>query len=297
MNNEIKDFAKNSGFDLVKIIEATPLPEAKKNFENWLNSGFEADMKYMKKEPEKRADPQKILPGARSIICLGMNYYQQGANSDYKVARYAFGKDYHKVIDKKLKKLRRFIMEKTGASKRDFKLYSDAGPFLERAFAAKAGLGFIGKNTTLITRKFGSWVFLAEIITTIKIKPDPPAKNFMGSCGTCTKCIDACPTKALKNPYRLDARKCISYQTIEKKGPLTGDIKDRAFGCDICQEVCPHNCRAKTTQIPEFLNHIAGSKLNPDEIQNMSPEKFDQKFAGSPIKRAGLKGLKRNLKL
>ncbi len=297
MNNEIKDFAKNLGFDLVKIIEAKQLPEAKKKIENWINSGFEGDMKYMKKEPEKRSDPQKILSGARSIICLAMNYYQKGADSNYKVARYAFGKDYHKVIDKKLKKLRQFIMEKTGASKQDFKLYADAGPFLERAFAAQAELGFIGKNTTLITREFGSWVFLAEIITTIKLNPDPPAKNFMGSCGSCTKCIDACPAKALQNPYRLDARKCISYQTIEKKGRLTEDIKDRAFGCDICQEVCPHNCRAKKTKIPEFLNHIAGSKLNPDEIQNMSQEEFDQKFAGSPIKRAGLKGLKRNLKL
>jgi epoxyqueuosine reductase len=297
MNKEIKDFAKNLGFDLVRIIKAEPLKQQDEYLKKWLDSGFEGDMTYMDREPSKRTDPQKILPGARSVICLAMNYYQPGSDSDYKVAKYAFGKDYHKVIEKKLKKLRQFIIEKTNATKQDFKLYSDAGPFLERAFAAKAGFGFIGKNTNLITREFGSWVLLAEIITTLKIEPDQALAKFAGECGSCTRCIDACPVKALKKPYLLDARKCISYQTIEKKGPLTEDIKDRVFGCDICQEVCPHNCRAKKTKIQEFLDHIAGPNLNPDEIQNMTQEEFYQKFEGSPIKRAGLKGLKRNLKL
>lgn len=297
MNQEIKTYALTLGFDLVRIIEAESLPQDSEYFENWLDSGYEGEMEYMSKDPQKRANPQEILPGAKSVICLGMNYYQSGAkDSDYKVARYAFGKDYHKVIEKKLKKLRQFIIEKhPSLTKQDFKLYSDAGPFLERAFAAKAGLGFIGKNTTLITPEFGSWVFLAELITTLELTPDLPLKKFIGDCGDCDKCIKACPTGALKKPYELDARKCISYQTIENKGPLTVGIKDRAFGCDICQEVCPHNCRAKKTKIPEFLNHIAGPKLNLDQIKNLTQEEFDKKFAGSPLKRAGLKGLKRNI--
>lgn len=295
MNNEIKDFAKELGFDLVRIVSAEPLIEDSEYLKQWLDSGYEGDMEYMLKNPNARSNPQEILTGAKSVICLAINYFQEGTNSNYKVARYAFGKDYHKVFEKKLKKIRQFIIEKTGATKQDFKLYSDAGPFLERAFAAKAGLGFIGKNTTLITPEFGSWVFLAEIITTLELEPDPPVKKFIGTCGSCDRCIKACPTKALTKPYELDARKCISYQTIENKSELTVDIKDRAFGCDICQEVCPHNCRAKITNSQEFLNHIAGPALNPNEINKMTQQEFDQKFAGSPLKRAGLKNLKRNM--
>jgi len=273
------------------------LKEESGHFKEWLSAGFEGDMKYMEKEPEKRTNPQKILPGAKSIICLAMNYYQDAPDSDFKVARYAFGKDYHKVIEKKLKKLRQFIIEKTGASKQDFKLYSDAGPLLERAYAVEAGFGFIGKNTTLINKDFGSWVFLAEIITTLDIERTFLRKELSsGECGSCDKCIKACPTGALTKPYELDARKCISYQTIENKGEINVDIKDRVFGCDICQEVCPHNCRAKPTKIPEFKSHIAGPNLDPNEINNMTEEEFQQKFQGSPIKRAGLKNLKRNIK-
>jgi epoxyqueuosine reductase len=172
----------------------------------------------------------------------------------------------------------------------------DAGPILERAYAVKAGFGFIGKNTTLITRDFGSWVFLAEIITTLDLEPDTVDQNFKGECGSCDLCIKACPTGALTSAYQLDARKCISYQTIENKGKLAVDTQDRAFGCDICQEVCPHNCRAQSTTAPEFTNHIAGPKLNPQEIENLTEAEFKQKFQGSPLKRAGLKNLKRNIK-
>ncbi|MFC1810149.1 tRNA epoxyqueuosine(34) reductase QueG [Patescibacteria group bacterium] len=298
MHKEIKNFALKLGFDLVRIIPAKPLATEAKHLKDWLQQGFDADMEYMEKNSQARTDPQKILPGAKSIICLGMNYYQKGAgNADCKVARYAFGKDYHKVFEKKLKKIRQFIIEKSQATatKQDFKLYSDAGPVLERGFAVKAGLGFIGKNTTLINKDFGSWIFLAEIITTLKFGPFKVLRDFHGECGSCEKCINACPTKALNKPYELDARKCISYQTIENKGELTVDIKDRAFGCDICQEVCPHNCRAKQTEIPEFTNHIAGPSLNPQEIASMTEEEFKRRFAGSPLKRAGLKGLKRNI--
>lgn len=296
MIKEIKNYAKELGFDLFKIIPASQLDGEAVHLKNWLSEHFEGDMKYMEKEPEKRTNPQKILPGAQSIICLGINYYQESNDNNFKVARYAFGMDYHKVIEKKLKKLRQFIIEKTGASKQDFKLYSDAGPILERAYAVQAGFGFIGKNTTLINKEFGSWLFLAEIITTLKFDTNKGNPEFHGECGSCDRCIKACPTGALKEPYILDARKCISYQTIENKGPITEDIQDRVFGCDICQEVCPHNCRAKITKVSEFLNHIAGTNLNPEQIENMSEEEFDAKFAGSPLKRAALNNLKRNIK-
>lgn len=298
MIKEIKNYAKELGFDLFRIIKADPLPKEAKHFKNWLKQGFEGDMEYMDRDPEKRTNPQKILPGAKSIICLGMNYYQEGGDSDFKIARYAFGKDYHKVIEKKLKKLRQFIIKKNPSlTKKDFKLYTDAGPILERAYAVQAGFGFIGKNTTLITPDFGSWIFLAEIITTLAIERTFSKKELsLRNCGSCDRCIKACPTGALTKPYQLDARKCISYQTIENKGKINVDIKDRVFGCDICQEVCPHNCRAKSTTVPEFTNHIAGPNLNPEKIEAMSEEEFQQKFSGSPLKRAGLKNLKRNIK-
>lgn len=298
MNKEIKKFARDLGFDLVAIIPADPLDTEAAHLEEWLKKGYEGEMDYMGRDSEKRSNPQQILPGAKSIISLGLNYYQESNSKNFKVARYAFGKDYHKIIEKKLKKLRQFIIEKTGAGKQDFKLYSDAGPLLERGYAVKAGFGFIGKNTTLITHDYGSWVFLAEIITTLDLtsEPDEIHQNSQGSCGSCDRCIKACPTGALTKPYQLDARKCISYQTIENKGEITEDIKDRVFGCDICQEVCPHNCRAQQTELEEFTNHIAGPNLNSQEIEAMTEEEFATKFAGSPLKRAGLNNLKRNIK-
>jgi epoxyqueuosine reductase len=299
MNEEIKKFAYKLGFHLVSIIPAEPTKEDGKYLNDWIDSGFAADLEYMKKDVSRRSDPSKSLPEAKSIICLGMNYYQkrEDSSSDLKVARYAWGKDYHSVVEKKLKKLRTFIIENCSSnlSKKDFKLYSDAGPILERAYAARASLGFIGKNTTLITKEYGSWVFLAEIITTLELKYDERVTSKI-SCGTCTRCIDACPVKALSKPYTVDANKCISYQTIEKKGPVDINTSGNVFGCDICQEVCPHNCRAKQTDIEEFTNHRAGPNLNHEEILNMTEEEFAEKYKGSPIKRAGLKKLKSTIK-
>jgi len=299
MNEEIKKFAKELGFHLVSIIPAEWLKEDEKYLTEWIKSGYSADLEYMKKEFSKRADPKKSLPKAKSIICLAMNYYQERKNNskDAMVARYAWGKDYHGVIEKKLKKLRRFIIENSlkSLTKKDFKLYSDAGSLLERAFAAKAGLGFIGKNTMLITKEYGSWVFLAEIITTLELDYDNP-KPINMSCGSCTRCLDACPTKALGKPYVLDANKCISYQTIEKKGDVSVNVDGNVFGCDICQNVCPHNCRAKQTDIKEFLDYRAGPNLCANEIENMTEDEFAEKYKGSPIKRAGLKKLKSTLK-
>jgi epoxyqueuosine reductase len=305
LSSKIKLFAKSIGFHLVQIIPAVPISDEKEHFENWLQKGYEGDLQYMKEAPEKRTNIQKILPGAKSIISLAMNYYQPELENvpknAGKIARYAWGKDYHTVIEKKLKKIRHFIMENTekALQKIDFKLYVDAGPVLERSYAAKAGLGFIGKNTMLITQQYGSWVFLAEIITTLPLEYDQPPKP-LGRCGTCTRCIDACPTKAIVKPYEVDARKCISYQTIENKDEIPPEVRekmgDRIFGCDICQEVCPHNCRAKKTDVEEFLKHRAGPHMQPEKITALNEKEFDEKFKASPVKRAGLKGLLRNTK-
>jgi len=295
MNEKIKNFAKSLGFHLVSIIPAERLLEDEKHLKEWIGNGYFADLEYMKKEFFKRSDPVKILPKAKSMICLAMNYYQERKNKSEngQVARYAWGKDYHSVIEKKLKKLRKFIIENSSEdlTKKDFKLYSDAGSLLERAFAVKAGLGFIGKNTMLITKEYGSWVFLAEIITTLKLDYDTPEPITM-SCGSCTRCLDACPAKALAKPYILDANKCISYQTIEKKDSVSVNTAGNVFGCDICQNVCPHNCRAKQTDVKEFLEHRAGSNLNYEKINRMNEEEFAEEYKGSPIKRAGLKKLK-----
>ncbi len=302
MDKHIKQYARSLGFNMVGITPAAPLEQEKEHFDTWLAKGYEADLAYMKKHIARRTDACQSLPGAKSVICLAMNYYQNRDNQagdefQAKVARYAWGKDYHIIIEKKLKKIRRFIIANAeiALTKKDFKLYCDAGPILERAYATKAGLGFIGKNTMLITPRYGSWVFLAEIITTLALPYDKPFDGGM-SCGNCTRCMDACPAKAIVSPYRIDANKCIAYRTIEKKGPVEGDTHDFVFGCDICQEVCPHNCRARQTENNDFLKHRAGQSLNVKSILEMDEKEFKKAYPASPIKRAGLKKLKNTLR-
>jgi epoxyqueuosine reductase len=305
----IESFAKKLGFHLVRVIPYS-LPETDaRNYKNWLEKGYAGGLEYMKNSPDKRTDARKVLPEVKGVICLAMNYYQSFPDTpDYdcgKVARYAWGKDYHRVIEKKLKKIRKYIIDESGGklNKRDFKLYVDAGPILERAYARKAGFGFTGKNSTLITKKYGSWVFLAEILVAAELEYSKILDETKGlSCGSCTRCMDACPAKAIVKPYTVDVKKCISYQTIEnrKEIPPGAGVRENLnkwiFGCDICQQVCPHNCRALETDIPEFLNHIAGPYVNLNELQKMDLTKFNEKFAGSPLKRAGLKKLKQTSK-
>lgn len=301
MDKHIKQYARSLGFHMVGIAPATPLEREKEYLDTWLRKGYEADLVYMKKHAARRTDACQSLPGAKSIICLAMNYYQKkdekAGEAQAKVARYAWGKDYHTVIEKKLKKIRRFIIANAGGtlSKKDFKLYCDAGPLLERAHAVKAGLGFIGKNSMLITPQYGSWVFLAEIITTLSLAYDTPFNKGM-DCGDCTRCMDACPAKAIVSPYRIDANKCIAYQTIEKKDSVEGRTHGFVFGCDVCQEVCPHNCRAQQTDVKEFLKHRAGQSLHVQRVLAMNEEEFAKAYPASPIKRAGLKKLKNTLR-
>ncbi|OIO36871.1 MAG: tRNA epoxyqueuosine(34) reductase QueG [Candidatus Omnitrophica bacterium CG1_02_46_14] len=299
---KIKNFAlKDLNFDLVGISKAF-LPVIHENaIAQWVNKGFAGSMDYMGRTEKKRAHPEEALSGARSVISLGMNYYHPEDPKPLdravgKVAQYAYGSDYHKVIDKKLKSLSAFILTVGGAGT-EVKSYVDTGPILEKAFAQASGLGFFGKHTNLITRNFGSWVFLASLITNLELEIDEP---YTGGCGSCRICIDACPTGALLGRYEMDARRCISYLTIESKERMPEDLKaavgEWIFGCDVCQEVCPHNCRAKTTRHPEFYpEKKAGTWLDLKEIQAIkSDEEFGVLFQGSPLKRAKRLGLSRN---
>jgi len=294
----IRDKAKELGFDIVRFTDAGALNKDGEFFKKWLKNGNHADMSWMERAVEKRYQPREIVPDAEAVICLAVNYWQEDKieKKNYKVARYAWGRDYHNLISKRLKRFLKWLGEKFPESEN--KAYVDTGPVLEKALAAKAGVGFVGKNSLLITQEFGSWVFLSEVITTLKIKPDELKPPF-ASCGSCRKCVDACPTGALSE-YRVDSRKCIAYHTIENRGDIPAEIfknmKGYVFGCDICQEVCPHNCRAKKTKEDAFTSHISGQYINRDEILSIeSEEKFNERFAGSPVRRAKLKGLKRNV--
>ncbi len=294
----------------------------------------------------KRLDAKKILPGSKTVITLAINYYhaqkfpqkksrRKNSPENYgKIARYAYGRDYHKILTKKLKELQKFL-QKLFPSARS-KIFVDAGPVLEKAFAEKSGLGHIGKNSCLITKEFGSWVFLSEIITTAKLSSGisrtgtadkisnslcepknchfglPRKSTYLDKnpppfflCGTCTRCIDACPTKAIIAPGLIDARRCLSYLTIENKKSIPKKFHAAMrkykilFGCDICQEVCPRNHRATPTAHKEFLNpRLAGDHQDTKNILALkSDKKFLANFAGSPLMRAKLKGLKRNAKI
>jgi len=306
--DKIKSFALDLGFDLFGIAPAKKSKSSIAYLKKWLAEGKNADMKWMKKFPERRADPQKLLPGAKSIICLAVNYYTLNSPLIHKdkvrIARYAWCRNYHKIIEKRVKLLKRFI--KSLAPDAILKSYVDTGSLLERYYAAQAGLGFIGKNTCLITREFGSYVFLAEIITNLKL----PFAKFAGkrslshmgalSCGTCNRCIKACPTEALSAPYAIDSRKCIAYLTIESRGKIPRNLKSKIspwiFGCDICQEVCPHNIRAKPTKNTDFALAPILKKLTLKQLSAVkTEEEFKKLLAGTSLIRAKFKGIKNNL--
>lgn len=308
LTGQIKALAISVGFDDVRITSAEPAMEAGHHLLSWLSSGYSAEMNYLRKSPKIRFDPKRRFPEAKSIICLALNYYQEAEsqvcgeevtslseNPVGKVARYAWGEDYHLIIEKKLKILIESIVALGGKC---WKGYVDHGPLLERAFAERAGLGFIGKNTNLITNKFGSWVFLAEVITDLDLNED---QAVIGECGTCTSCIDACPTDALRAPYQLDARRCISYLTIENKGAIPdefiGKMDEWVFGCDRCQDVCPYNWKPIPTNEPG-LSQLRG--IGPVTSKNMLEDipdnaTFKQRFKTTPLLRAKRSGLERNL--
>ena len=259
-------------------------------------------MAWLERDPARRIDPQEILPEARSVIVVAKNYYTPVEHSSDpahgKVSRYAWGRDYHRILPKKLKKLHRLILEQIDPEVKN-RWYVDAGPPMEKAWAVRAGLGWMGKHTNVITRTHGSWVFLGVMFTSLELEPDDPIPDF---CGSCTRCIDACPTDAITAPYELDARRCISYLTIELPGdqPIPAEHREQmegwVFGCDICQDVCPWNKFEKPTDEADFLPRPGRLELTAEEIAAMTPEEFMERFQGSPIMRAKLGGLKRSSK-
>ena len=303
MNKEIIDKAKELGFDLIAFSSHSIEKHNIEHFNKWINNSLNGSMQYMEKI-EPREDIQQILTGAKTVISLATNYYydQEPLKKDNgRIARYAYGRDYHKIIKKRLIILEKFLKEKFPEEKS--KSYVDTGPILERAYASQSGLGFIGKNSCLITKEFGSWVFLSELITTIKFETTDPIQGdqSFAICGSCRLCIDSCPTKAILRPGVIDANKCISYLTIENKGEINDKFQEsikeskRVFGCDICQEVCPHNADSKQVTNLEFKQKIAGDQLDVKKVLKIKDEKeFINTFAGSPLMRAKLTGLKRN---
>lgn len=328
LKEKITNYAKEIGFDLVGFSPAKIEEKYLKAFEDWLNNGHEGQMQYMQKI-EKRRDLTKILPGAKSVIVLATNYfYQQNPlKKDHgRVACYAYGRDYHKIIGKKLKQLEKFIAEIEPTAQT--KSYVDTGPILERALAEQAGIGRIGKNTCLITPQFGSWVFLSEILTSLDLIEEknlhasaeksiatnttlanPAATSFRSRafsiCGNCTKCITACPTGAIIAPGVIDARLCISYLTIENKDKIPPKLakiikkQKLLYGCDICQEVCPHNeAKQRIHTHPDLQNpQIAGDQLNFKKIAKIkTAQQYLQTFAGSPLMRIKKEGLQRTTK-
>jgi epoxyqueuosine reductase len=295
----IQQRARELGFDDCRVAPAAP-PGTGSHFQRWLAEQRHGEMAYLERNSNKRVDPQKVLPGAQSIISLSVAYAGQTPRppappSSGLVARYARFADYHHVIGEKLRSLAAFVDEFGSQGTRSL-WYVDTGPFLERDLAQRAGLGFIGKHTNLISRRLGNWIFLSEIITTLPLVADEPEKN---RCGSCTRCLDACPTNAITAPFQLDARKCISYLTIELKGPIPVELRpaigNRIYGCDDCLAVCPWNRFAQDGAM--MAAHARADLAAPDllELLALDEPAFKRRFAGTPILRAKRRGLLRNV--
>ncbi len=293
LKRDITAYAQSLGFSRVGVTTALPFEKEGVHLETWLAGGHHGEMDYLSADPAKRSDPKKILPNARSVIALAMNYYNEG-QAQPRVARYAWGKDYHKLIRKRLESLTRYM--EALAPGVECRSMVDTGPFLERAAAQRAGLGFVGKNTMVITKGLGSWVFLASVVTSLELPTDAPDVR---TCGTCRLCLDACPTQAFKAPYELDARKCIAYLTIESDKPVDPALADKTqdwlFGCDVCQEVCPHNTRVPPTPVPDLVARPPLISLE-QLLAMQTDEEFAAQFSGTPFMRAGRAGMQRNAK-
>lgn len=297
----IKEQAHLLGFDLVGITGAEPSAFAEE-YRDWVERGYAGEMHYLTRNIERRLDPRELLPDARSIIMVGMNYYTEESPSFHDqalFARYARGDDYHDVMTPRLRQLLALLKEWAGEEATG-RVYVDTGPLLEREVARRAGLGWFGKNTLLINTKRGSYFLLGAIITNVLLPRDVPA---VGGCGTCTRCLEACPTQAIVAPYQVDARRCLSYLTIELKGELPPDLApaigmagNRVFGCDICQEVCPFNIRRSSpTEEPAFQPRPVTTQSTVSDLLLMTEEEFREKFRRSPVKRTKWRGLQRNV--
>ncbi len=294
----LRNHAFRLGFETVGIAKAERMDEEAQLLENWLNKNYHGEMSYMENHFEKRIDPTKLVPNSKSVITLTYNYFTEEKQVDSdapKISKYAYGKDYHFVIKNKLKELLHILNEEIGEI--HGRCFVDSAPVLERDWAKRSGVGWIGKNTLLIHPKKGSYFFLAELIIDLELSTDNPIKDY---CGTCRKCIDACPTKAISEEgYFMDGSKCISYFTIELKNNLPNEYKNKLdnwmFGCDICQEVCPWNKFSKKHQEPEFEPHPDLLKMTKKDWIEITEDIFQKVFQKSAVKRTKFKGLKRNI--
>jgi epoxyqueuosine reductase len=300
MKAAIQQRALELGFDDCRFTTAAP-PQSAEQFQNWLAGKNHGEMAWLERNAEKRVDPQKVLPGAKSVIVLATSYEISnrqstiGSRQSGVVARYARFDDYHDVLAKKLKALTQFVNQLGGAETRSL-WYVDTGPLLERDLAQRAGLGFVGKHTNLISRRLGNWIFLSEILTTLELAPDAPEKNH---CGHCTRCITACPTNAIPAPFQLDARRCISYLTIELKGSIPAELRpaigNRIYGCDDCLAACPWNRFAREGSLMKAHARDGLNTSDLIELLQLDDAGFKSRFDGSPILRTKRRGLLRNV--
>lgn len=297
-SRKIKDFAVSIGFDLIGIAPVRKLEDHSEIISKWIAGGMNADMHYLSRDLEKRTDPSLLVPGARSVIVAGINYFpaeKQGGNGVPVLSKYVYGKDYHVVLGEKFSILLDFIntLEQGNSSK----ICIDSSSILEKAWAKEAGLGWIGRHSILINKEKGSFIFLGAIVTDIEFKYDAPYNE--DHCGICRICVEGCPTKAINDDKTIDARKCISWLTIENKNEIPEDfrdkINDRIFGCDFCQDICPWNKNAIPHNIPDFKLSEKIARMSGEEWSSLSPEDFDLLFSNSSIKRSGYKRLKRNI--
>jgi len=292
----LKQTAKASGFSYCGISKAEKLTDAEKHLEQWLNKGYHGKMDYMENHFDMRLDPRKLVPDAKSVISFVYNYFpEKNINTDqFKIARYAYGQDYHSVIREKLTNLVQTLTKEFG----DFegRIFVDSAPVMERQWAAKSGLGWLGKNTLLLNKEMGSFFFLANVICDWVFDYDAAVKDY---CGTCTACIDACPTQAINPAGFLEANKCISYLTIELKDEIPTEFKgkmdDWMFGCDVCQEVCPWNRFSQPHNESAFQPNESLKEMKPRDWEEITQEAFSKVFSKSAVKRTKFKGLKRNI--
>lgn len=292
----IKRIAQELGFSFCGISKAEFLEEEAPRLEAWLKAGMHGKMSYMENHFDKRLDPRLLVPGAKSVVSLLLNYFPEKKPNDHsvKISKYAYGEDYHFVIKDKLKIFMQRISEEIGEV--GGRVFVDSAPVMDKAWAKKSGLGWVGKNANLINKGNGSFFFIAELIIDLELEPDGPVKDY---CGTCTACIDSCPTDAIVEPYVVDGSKCISYLTIELKEHVPLEFKNSmdnwAFGCDICQDVCPWNRFSMTHNEPRFNPSETFLNLTKSDWREMTEEVFDTHFKKSPMKRPGFEKIKGNI--
>ena len=299
LSRAIKEQALRVGFDKVGIVRAEVLVGERARLQEWLDRGYQGEMHWMGRDPYERADPCSLFPNACSVIVVALNYYttaeHSGESETGKVSRYAWGDDYHEVVGSKLRALLSWIEEQVPHA--EGKVCVDIQPMMDKAWAVRAGLGWLGKHTNLITPEFGSWVFIGELLVNLKLEYD--TEQVEDHCGSCTLCIDACPTGAISEPYVVDSNKCISYATIELRAPempsaIAENLAGWFYGCDICQDVCPWNRFETPTTEDRFQPRPGSVDAKLSEILNLTPQTYAERFRGSAMKRAKLAGLQRN---